>query len=97
MSAPGVPDPRHDAAFAGVVLLLREIAHGLLGEGRLPEARGIVDGIASLRAKAAGNLAEEEERFLDGLLYELRMAVVKAPPAAPDPAPDPPAASPESP
>ncbi len=72
------PDPRADAAFAGLVLLLREIAHGLLREGRAAEGRGIIDGIASLRVKTKGNLLEEEERFLSDVIYGLQMAAVRA-------------------
>lgn len=71
------PDPRTDAAFAGLVLLLREIAHGLLREGRAAEGRGLIDGIAALRAKTKGNLLEEEERFLSDVVYDLQMAAVK--------------------
>lgn len=87
-----------DAAFAGLVLLLREIAHGLLRERRPVEARGIIDGIAALQAKTKGNLLDEEDRFLSDVIYELQMAAVKAADAAsaeagPGPEPD----APESP
>lgn len=91
------PDPRTDAAFAGLVLLLREIAHGLLREGRSAEAGGIIDGIAALRAKTKGNLLDEEERFLSDVVYDLQMTALKGPDkkTGPDPADAPDA--PESP
>jgi hypothetical protein len=89
MSAPTPPlDSRHRAGFAALILMLRELAHGLFADGRMLEGRALVDGIEALRAKTTGNLSEEEGRFLDDVLYDLHLAALKAPapsPAAGDP------------
>jgi len=105
MSAPGElpPEERQRASFVALVLLLREIARGLLADGRSAEARGVIDGIDALKAKTAGNLSAEEARFLEDVLYDLHLAAVKTPAkptgeaapdgGAPEPgAPDPPPA-----
>ncbi len=77
MSDPGAE--RHRAAFAGVVLLLRQLAVQLLETGKTQEARGLIDGLEAIRAKAEGNLVEEEAKFLNDVLYELQMAAVRGP------------------
>jgi hypothetical protein len=80
---PPPAEERQRAAFAALVLMLRELSHGLLAEGRIPESRGLIDGLDALRAKTAGNLRDDEARFLDEVLYELHMAALKARPGTP--------------
>ena len=48
----------------------------------LPVAAQTIDALEMLRQKTAGNLDDEEEKLLDGLLYELRMRYVEAGKAA---------------
>ena len=43
----------------------------------LPLAKHTIDTLEMLKAKTAGNLAAEECRMLDGLLYELRMLFLR--------------------
>ncbi len=73
---------KHRAGFAGIVLLLRQLAQQLMEHGNATEARGIVDGIEAVQAKTSGNLDDGESRFLEEILCELRMAVVQGPPGA---------------
>ncbi len=65
------------AGFASLVLMLRELAHGLFAEARMIEGRALVDGIEALRAKTKGNLSAEESRFLDDVLHDLHLAALK--------------------
>jgi hypothetical protein len=44
----------------------------------LPLAKHTIDTIAMLREKTKGNLVEEEERFLESILADLRWRYVKA-------------------
>ena len=44
----------------------------------LAEAQQIIDLLGMLREKTRGNLTPEESRFLDGLLYDLRLRFVSA-------------------
>jgi hypothetical protein len=82
-------DDRHRAAFAAIILLLRQLAHQLLEQGNPAESRGIVDGLEALEAKTRGNLDEGEARFLTDVLFELRLAIVKGPsPAGESPEPN---------
>ena len=74
-------DDKHRMNFMGLVLLLRQMATQLLEENQTAEARGLVDSIETLQAKTKGNVGEEEARLLEGVLFELRMAVVKGPPS----------------
>lgn len=53
-----------------------------LVEPSLPLARQTVDILAMLQAKTRGNLNPKEERFLEALVYDLRMAYVKVTEAA---------------
>ena len=78
-ATPGDP---HRPAFAGIVLLLRQLAQQLLEHGNAAESRGIVDGLEALQVKTRGNLDEGEQQFLKDILFELRMAVVKGPAAS---------------
>jgi len=84
--ATGSAEERERAAFAAIVLLLRQLAQQLLENGNAVEARGLVDGLEALQAKTRGNLDEGEAHFLEDVLYELRMAIVKGPrrPDTPD-------------
>jgi hypothetical protein len=89
MTDEGTGAERHRAAFAGIVLLLRQLAHQLLESGKSMEARGLIDGLEAIQDKTSGNLVAEEAKFLEDVLYELRLAVVKGPAApAPDPTDD---------
>lgn len=44
----------------------------------LPLAQETIDLLAMLQAKTKGNLTPEEDRFLGGLLYDLRMRFIEA-------------------
>jgi hypothetical protein len=66
------------ASFCGLVFLLRQLAADVLGRGKVEEARGLVDTLEALEVKTRGNLDEEEAELLEGVLTELRLAVVKA-------------------
>lgn len=46
-------------------------------EKNLPAAKQIIDTLAMLRDKTAGNRDENESALIDGALYELRMRYVK--------------------
>jgi hypothetical protein len=80
-------EERERAAFAALLLMLRELSHGLLAEGRAAEARGLIDGLDAVRTKTSGNLSDDESRFLDDVLYDLHMAALKAPSAGAGEAP----------
>jgi hypothetical protein len=69
------------------LIYLGEIAHPATGkpEINLEQARLQIDLLDLLRAKCRGNLTNDEEGHLDGLLYQLRMLCVarsKSPPPA---------------
>jgi hypothetical protein len=44
----------------------------------LPAARQMIDILAMLQDKTRGNLADEEQKLVETLLYELRMRYVEA-------------------
>ena len=44
----------------------------------LPLAKQTIDLIGMLKEKTKGNLTPEEERFVDNILYDLRMRYIKA-------------------
>lgn len=46
-------------------------------EENLEQARYIIDTIDMLREKTQGNLTEEESRFIDNILYELRTKFIE--------------------
>jgi hypothetical protein len=48
------------------------------GEPNLPLAQQTIDTLVMLQAKTQGNLEEEERKLLESVLYELRMAFVRA-------------------
>lgn len=43
----------------------------------LQEAQYIIDSLGMLKEKTKGNLSPEEERALEGILYELKMNYVR--------------------
>ncbi|MFH1242352.1 MAG: DUF1844 domain-containing protein [Pseudomonadota bacterium] len=57
-----------------------EIADPQTGEKKkdLPFAKHAIDTIAMLREKTKGNLTEEEQKFMDNVLTDLRWRYVKA-------------------
>ncbi len=74
------------ATFVGLVSGLAAQAFaflGLVGEGEgekekdLDAARHLLDTLAMLQEKTKGNLTDDESAYLEGLLYNLRMAYVK--------------------
>jgi hypothetical protein len=80
------PGEKERVSFAAVILLLRQMAHQLLQDGRSEEARGLIDGIDAIRVKSEGNLDGEEQKFVEEVLYELQLMAVKKPaPAAGSP------------
>lgn len=119
-TVPPAPEDQAFALFAGLVMQQANMA--LMFLGRLPgpegtpvpvdldHARLFIDTLEMLAAKTRGNLAKDEEQFLQRTLTNVRMAFVdtvahgdSAPaqpgtPAADAPAPEtPPAATPETP
>ncbi len=85
--------PAHDPAlgtidFTTFVLSLGSSAMVHLGDApdpetgekhkSVPHARQLIDLIDMLREKTRGNLTAEEAKFLDGLLYDLRLRFVEA-------------------
>jgi len=44
----------------------------------LPLARQTIDLVQMLREKTLGNLTDEEQHLIDGILYDLKMRYVKA-------------------
>jgi hypothetical protein len=65
---------------SSVLLHLGEIADPQSGEKRvdIALAKHTIDTIAMLKEKTQGNLAEEEKKFLDSILADLRLRYVKA-------------------
>ncbi len=61
-------------------LHLGEIADPESGEKKqdLPIAKQTIDTIAMLKEKTSGNLTEEEQKFIDSILTDLRWRYVKA-------------------
>ena len=65
---------------SSALLHLGEIADPQSGEKRkdIALAKHTIDTIAMLQEKTQGNLTEEEEKFLDSILTDLRWRYVKA-------------------
>ena len=65
---------------SSALLHMGEIADPQTGENRkdLPLAKHTIDTIAMLKAKTVGNLDEEEGKFLENILTDLRWRYVKA-------------------
>jgi hypothetical protein len=64
---------------SSVFVHLGEAPHPETGEplpANLPLAKQTIDILDMLRAKTKGNLTEEEERFLENLLTDLRLRYV---------------------
>ena len=57
---------------------LGEGPEGAVGNPNLPLAKQTIDIVALLQSKTRGNLSGEEERLLEGILYDLRMRFVAA-------------------
>jgi len=64
------------ATQASLLLMGDPRAGGVPGPQELDAVRSIVALLESLQRKTQGNRTEEEERLLDGALYELRMGYV---------------------
>jgi hypothetical protein len=72
-----------EASFSSLVLMLATGSLQNLGlvsnpmtqkvEKNLPLARHTIDTLGILKEKTKGNLGEEEEKFLESLLYDLRL------------------------
>ena len=65
---------------SSALLHLGEIADPQTGEKKkdLPMAKHSVDIIAMLKDKTEGNLTDEEQKFLDNILTDLRLRYVKS-------------------
>lgn len=63
-----------------VIFHLGEFPHPVTGEKKkdLPLAKHAIDTLAMLKEKTQGNLNEEEQKLLEGMLYDLRMAYIRA-------------------
>jgi len=59
---------------------LGEFPHPVSGESQkdLPLAKHAIDTLAMLKEKSQGNLSDEEQKLLEGMLYDLRMAFIRA-------------------
>ncbi len=47
-------------------------------EKNLPQAKYTIDMLQILKDKTKGNLSEDEQKYLDAMLYDLRMRYVEA-------------------
>ena len=82
------PDKIPSASFPSLVSLLATQAMAALGQlpgnagqpatVNLPLAKHFVDSLEVLQAKTQGNLSEMEKNMLESMLFELRLAYVKA-------------------
>jgi hypothetical protein len=76
--------PRFPRDFLGLLVSLGAQASMLLmggAEDERPDLEGahaLIDLLASLKEKTEGHRTPQEDKLLDGLLYELRMAYVQA-------------------
>ena len=63
-----------------VLFHLGEFPHPVSGERQkdLPLAKHAIDTLAMLKEKTQGNLSNEEQNLLEGMLYDLRMAFIRA-------------------
>jgi Domain of unknown function (DUF1844) len=94
---PGASDMAGDPTpFANLVMFIASPAAAAMGmtehpglapgELDLPLARHCIDLLATVREKSRGNLSQQEQQIVDGLLAELRMQYVSLT-SAPRPAP----------
>lgn len=80
--------PLQEISFTNLILSLSTSALIQLGEvedpftqkesKNLPLAKQTIDLIGMLREKTKGNLSSEEEKFMEQILFDLRMRYVKA-------------------
>jgi hypothetical protein len=63
-----------------VLFHLGEIAHPGTGERQknLPLAKHAIDTLAMIQERTKGNLTEEEQKLLEGMLYDLRMCFIRS-------------------
>ncbi len=63
-----------------VLFHLGEFPHPVSGEKKkdLTLAKHAIDTLAMMKEKTVGNLTEEEQKLMDGMLYDLRMAFIRA-------------------
>ena len=63
-----------------VLFHLGEFPHPVSGEKQkdLPMAKHVIDTLAMLKEKTQGNLSDEEQKLMEGMLYDLRMAFIRA-------------------
>jgi hypothetical protein len=62
-----------------ILFHLGELPHPASGEKKkdLPLAKHAIDTLAMLKEKTQGNLTEDEQKLLEGMLYDLRMAYIR--------------------
>jgi hypothetical protein len=63
-----------------VLFHLGEFPHPVSGEKEkdLVLAKHVIDTLAMLKEKTQGNLNDEEQKLMEGMLYDLRMAFIRA-------------------
>jgi hypothetical protein len=63
-----------------VLFHLGEFPHPVSGEKKkdLPLAKHAIDTLAMLKEKTRGNLTEDEQKLMEGMLYDLRMAFIRS-------------------
>jgi hypothetical protein len=63
-----------------ILFHMGELPHPVSGETKkdLPLAKHAIDTLAMLKEKTQGNLTEDEQKLLEGMLYDLRMAYIRA-------------------
>ena len=85
------PELDEDASrLVAVVNLLAEMCMHALQQGEAEASRSFVDCIETLQKKTEGNTGDTERQVFEGVLYQLRMAIVQGPPAPEaGPAPEP--------
>jgi hypothetical protein len=82
--APPLPEVNFNSLIfslsSSALLALGEIADPQTGEKRedLPMAKHSIDIISMLKDKSKGNLDNEEQKFIDSMLADLRLRYVKA-------------------
>ncbi|NLA74842.1 MAG: DUF1844 domain-containing protein [Deltaproteobacteria bacterium] len=82
--APPLPEVNFNSLIfslsSSALLHLGEIADPQTGEKRedLPMAKHSIDIVSMLKEKSRGNLDDEEQKFIDSMLTDLRLRYVKA-------------------
>ncbi len=63
-----------------ILFHLGELPRPVSGEQKkdLPLAKHAIDTLAMLKEKTQGNLTEDEQKLIEGMLYDLRMAYIRA-------------------